>query len=116
MGGEEAAGLVSADLFGQGDDDACGAAEVAEPEDVLVLGDLTEEFAAVGAQAGDGVVDVVDGEHDAMQAQRVGRRVQRICVGCRGVWYSVSSSLLGPSGVRIIAMSLRTGTCVLIMP
>jgi hypothetical protein len=32
----------------------------------------------VGAQAGDGVVDVVDGEHDAMQAQRVGRRVLRL--------------------------------------
>ena len=27
MGGEEAAGLVSADLFGQGDDDVCGAVE-----------------------------------------------------------------------------------------
>jgi hypothetical protein len=32
----------------------------------------------VGAQADDGVVDVVDGEHDAMQAQRVGRRVLRL--------------------------------------
>jgi hypothetical protein len=28
---------ASADLFGQGDDDARGAAEVAEPEDALVL-------------------------------------------------------------------------------
>jgi hypothetical protein len=41
---------------------------------VLVLRHLAEEFGAVGAQAGDGVIDVVDGEHDAMQAQRVGRR------------------------------------------
>lgn len=64
--------LASADLFGQGDDDARGAAEVAEPEDALVLRHLAEEFGAVGAQAGDGVVDVVDGEHDTMQAQRVG--------------------------------------------
>src|SRR5262245_20500904 len=69
---------ASADLFGQGDDDARGAAEVAEPEDGLVLRHLAEEFGAVGAQAGDGVVDVVDGEHDTMQAQRVGRRVLRL--------------------------------------
>ena len=60
--------LVSADLFGQGDDDARRAAEVAEPEDGLVLCHVAEEFGAVGAQTGDGVVDVVDGEHDAMQA------------------------------------------------
>ena len=39
----------------------------------------------MGAQAGDDVVDVVDGEHDAMQAQRVGRRARRVGVGCRRV-------------------------------
>ena len=38
----------------------------------------------MGAQAGDGVVDVVDGEHDAMQAQRVGRRVLRLGAERRG--------------------------------
>lgn len=57
-----------ADLFGQGDDDSRGAAEVAEPIAVLVLRHLAEEVGAVGAQAGDGVVDVVDGKHDTMQA------------------------------------------------
>src|SRR6202041_3860156 len=36
--------LASADLFGQGDDDARGAAEVTEQEDALVLGHLAEEF------------------------------------------------------------------------
>jgi hypothetical protein len=36
------------------------------------------------AQAGDGVVDIVNGEHDAMQAQRVGRRVLWRGVGRRG--------------------------------
>src|SRR5438132_5946128 len=76
--------LASADLFGQGDDDARGAAEVAEPEDALVLRNIAEEFGAVGAQAGDGVVDVVDGEHNAMEAQRVGRRVLRDGTGRRG--------------------------------
>jgi hypothetical protein len=38
----------------------------------------------VGAQADDGVVDVVDGEHDTMQAQRVGRRVLRLGADRRG--------------------------------
>src|SRR5829696_904640 len=76
--------LASADLFGQSDDDARGAAEVAEPEDALVLRHLAEEFGAVGAQAGDGVVDVVDGEHDTMQAQRVGRRALRLGADRRG--------------------------------
>ena len=32
----------------------------------------------MGAQAGEDVLDVVDGEHDTMQAQRVGRRVRRL--------------------------------------
>src|SRR6185437_5570723 len=73
-----------ADLFGQGDDDARGAAEVAEPVAVLVLRHPAEEFGAVGAQAGDGVVDVVDSEHDTMQAQRVGRRVLRLGADRRG--------------------------------
>jgi hypothetical protein len=41
--------LASADLFRQGDDDARGAAEVAEPEDALVLRHLAEEFGAAGA-------------------------------------------------------------------
>jgi hypothetical protein len=69
--------LGSADLLGQGDDDARGAAEVAQQEDSLILSHLAEELGAAGAQAGDGVLDVVDGEHDAMQAQRVRRRVLR---------------------------------------
>src|SRR6266849_4372703 len=76
--------LASADLFGKGDDDARGAAEVTEQEDALVLRHLAEEFGAVGAQAGDGVMDVVDSEHDAMQAQRVGRRVLRLGADRRG--------------------------------
>src|SRR4051812_23326897 len=50
---------VSADLLGQGDDDARGAAQVAQQEDVLVLGHLAEELSAVGAQPGDGVMDVI---------------------------------------------------------
>ena len=50
-----------AELFGQGDDDPRGAAEVAEPVAVLVLDQLTEQLGAVSAQAGNDVLDVVDG-------------------------------------------------------
>src|SRR3954471_13282420 len=67
-----------AELLGQGDDDPRGTAEVAEPVAVLVLRHLTEELSTVGAQASHDVVDVVDGEHDPMQTQRVGRRVLRL--------------------------------------
>jgi hypothetical protein len=48
--------LASADLLGQGDDDARGAAKVAEQEDALELRHLAEDFGAVGAQPGNGVV------------------------------------------------------------
>src|SRR5688572_19807579 len=70
--------LASADLLGQPDDDALGAAHEAEPVDVLVLRDLADEFGTVAAQAGNDVVDVVDHEHDAAHAQRVRRRAFRL--------------------------------------
>jgi hypothetical protein len=63
-------------LLRQPDDDAPGAAEIAEQEDVLERDDLADQFGAVGVQATDGVLDVVDDEHDAMQAQRVRRWIR----------------------------------------
>src|SRR5262245_34287438 len=66
---------VSAELFGQRDDDALGAADVTEPIAVLVLRHLANEFGAVGPKARDDVLDVVDGEHDPTYAQRVRRCV-----------------------------------------
>src|SRR6476646_1688034 len=69
---------VSAELLGQSDDDGLRAAQEAEPVAVLVLRDLADEFGTVPAQAGDDVVDVVDGEHDAAYAQRVRRRAFRL--------------------------------------
>ena len=42
-GGARPSPSVDGDLFGQSDDDARGAAEVAEPEDALVLRHLAEE-------------------------------------------------------------------------
>src|SRR4051812_25228611 len=44
------------------------APQEAEPEAVLVLGDLADQLGVVAAQAGDDVVDVLDGEHDAAHA------------------------------------------------
>src|SRR3954447_22866970 len=67
-----------ADLLGQSDDDALGAAQEAEPVALLVLRDLADEFATVAAQAGNDVVDVVDGEHDPAYTQRVRRRAFRL--------------------------------------
>src|SRR5215831_17440847 len=68
---------ASAELLGEGDDDARGTADVAEQVAVLVLAQLADELGAVGAQPGKDVPDVVDGEHDAPYAQRVRRRVFR---------------------------------------
>src|SRR4051812_14186577 len=68
----------SAELLGESDDDAVRATQEAEPVDVLVLRDLADELGAVAAQAGDDVVDVVDSEHDAANAQRVRWRDLRL--------------------------------------
>ena len=46
---------------------------ITEAKELLVLVDLADEFAAVGVQAGNNVVDVFDGEHDAPYPQRVRR-------------------------------------------
>ena len=53
---------ASAELLGQLDDDALGAADVAQPVAVLVLHQLAHEFGIVGEQAGEDVLDVLDGE------------------------------------------------------
>src|SRR5947208_17088545 len=65
----------SAELLGQRDDDALRTAVVTERIAVLVLRHLANEFGAVGAQAAKDVLNVVDGEHDATDAQRVHRCV-----------------------------------------
>src|SRR5688572_12515972 len=64
---------ASEEFLGQRDDDARRASHVAESVLVLVLGHLTDEFGAVGAQASDSVVDAFDCKHDAPEAQRVRR-------------------------------------------
>src|SRR3979411_132554 len=64
---------ASEEFLGQRDDDARRASHVAESVLVLVLGHVTDEFGAVGAQASDSVVDAFDCKHDAPEAQRVRR-------------------------------------------
>src|SRR5262245_22443366 len=59
------------DLLCKRDDEALRPADVTEPVHVLVLGDFAYELSAMGAQALEDVLDVVDGEHDATYAQRV---------------------------------------------
>src|SRR5262249_14390219 len=70
------------EFLGQCDEDALGAADVAQPVEVLVLLDLADELGAVRLQAGKDVVDVLDGEHDATYAQCV-RRCVRFSGGSR---------------------------------
>src|SRR5947208_16266852 len=64
-----------AELLGKPDNDALGAADVAEPIRVLVLHHFADQFGAVGAQARDDDVDVIDGEHDAADPECVHRNV-----------------------------------------
>ena len=67
---------ASEKFLSQRDDDSRGASHVAQPVLVLVLDRLADEFGAVGAQAGHGVVNVFDREHDLPKAQRVRRGVR----------------------------------------
>src|SRR5262249_45901104 len=59
------------ELLGKRNDNALRAADVAEPVHVLKLSDFAYELSAMGAQAREDILNVVDGEHDATYAQRV---------------------------------------------
>src|SRR5215831_5055936 len=59
------------ELLGKRNDDALRAADVTEPVHVLILGYFADELSAMGAQAREDILNVVDGEHDATYAQRV---------------------------------------------
>src|SRR5262245_56245004 len=59
------------ELLGKRNDDALRAADVTEPVHVLILGYFAYELSAMGAQAREDILNVVDGEHDATYAQRV---------------------------------------------
>jgi len=71
-------GAISGQLLRKSKDEALGRAHEAEPVDVLVLRNLADQLHPVAAQARHGVVDVVDREHDAADAERVRGRVLRL--------------------------------------
>src|SRR6188474_191383 len=64
---------LSADLLGERDEDALRATDITEPIAVLVLHQLANQFGTVSAEAGNYIIDVFDGKHDATYAQRVRR-------------------------------------------
>src|SRR5437588_12540807 len=78
-------GWRSAEFFGQCDDDAFGAAEVTELVRVLVLRHVADELGAYGLQAGNSILDIVYGEHDATHTQAVHRRIRVACGRARCV-------------------------------
>src|SRR5262249_43218064 len=53
------------ELLGKRNDDALRAADVTEPVHVLIPGYFAYELSAMGAQAREDILNVVDGEHDA---------------------------------------------------
>src|SRR5918994_1382288 len=59
------------ELLGEPDENSFGTADVAEPVDVFVIDDFIDHRRAELAEPGEGVVDVLDGEHDAQVSQRV---------------------------------------------
>jgi hypothetical protein len=73
-----------AELFGQSDHNALGAAEVTESVHVLVLRNFPNKFGPVLLQASNDVINVRDGEHDAAYTQRVHRYI-RFSADCR--WF-----------------------------
>src|SRR5207253_5395354 len=62
------------ELLGQRDDDALWSTDVGQPVRVAVL-HFADELSAVGAHARHERIDVIDGEHDPTDAERVERRI-----------------------------------------
>ena len=98
----------SADLLGERDEDALRATDITEPIAVLVLHQLANQFGTVGAEPGNDIIDVFDGEHDAPYAWVFGGALFGSALSAVGLRNFVSSTRPWPSGVRIIAMSDRT--------
>src|SRR5687767_8195828 len=59
------------ELLGEPDENSFGAPDVAEPVNVFVIDDFIDHRRTELAEPGEGVFDVVDGEHDAQVSQRV---------------------------------------------
>ena len=68
-------GILSGDLLpellGEPDENPFWTPDVAEPVGVLIIDDFIDHRRTELAEPGEGVVDVLDGEHDAQVSQRV---------------------------------------------
>ena len=58
-------GSLLPELLGEADENPFGTPDIAEPIDVFVPDQLTDEFRAMLAEPGERIVDVFHGEHDA---------------------------------------------------
>ncbi len=64
-------GCLLPELLGEPDENSFGTPAVAEPLYVFVIHDFIDPRRTELAEPGEGVVDVLDGEHDAQVSQRV---------------------------------------------
>src|SRR5262245_11759513 len=64
-------GSLMPELLGEPDEDSFGAPDVTEPIRVSVLDHFADELRAVFAEPGEGIVDVLHGEHDAQVTEGV---------------------------------------------
>src|SRR5690242_19727679 len=71
-------GNLLPELLGEADEDSFGAADIAEAIRVLVLDHFADDLGAAFGEAGERIVDVLDGEHDAEVAERVHRRAAMV--------------------------------------
>jgi len=76
--------LTISELLCQPNEDTFGAADVAETVNILIPNHLADDLRAVRTEPGEGVVDVLNSEHDAQIAERVYRRVAVIGDDSRG--------------------------------
>src|SRR5690606_29272186 len=59
------------ELLSETDENSFGTSDVTEPIDVFVIDDLVDHRRAALSEPGEGVIEVIDGEHDAQVSQRV---------------------------------------------
>src|SRR4051812_39636288 len=64
-------GSLVPELLGEPDENPFGTPDVAEPIHVFILDHFADGFRAAFAESGEGIVDVLNGEHDAQVAESV---------------------------------------------
>src|SRR5260221_11212319 len=64
-------GRLLPELLGEPDENPFGTPDVAEPIHVFILDQFADELRAAFAESGERIVDVLHGEHDAQEAERL---------------------------------------------